>query len=228
MCDCFDSHPQLPHIPCLERLQSVFPRDTCTSINWASEKSTFSLFVQLLDEPQYRSRVMLGIIYSAGGIAANLVIIGVFVMVKKLPISLQWHLNHWYVFMTDLTSFCFNSKECNWTVVLTSDNIDFGICEPWVIVLMGDNSIILYLFLYRFGTLVRPYKDTSMRGQKTKSSSRVSGWQCWSCLPATRKWTASLCRSSEPLASYLVHQQSLIQSVEKPSLSVLPVKKSVH
>ncbi|KAK3890720.1 hypothetical protein Pcinc_005355 [Petrolisthes cinctipes] len=66
------SSPPLPHIPCEDKLKAVFPRDTCTTINWASEKTTYTLFVQLLDQSQYRPRLLLGITYSTGGIAANL------------------------------------------------------------------------------------------------------------------------------------------------------------
>ncbi|KAK4314199.1 hypothetical protein Pmani_014498 [Petrolisthes manimaculis] len=68
----YSSPPPLPHIPCEDKLKAVFPRDTCTTINWASEKTTYTLFVQLLDQPQYRPRLLLGITYSTGGIAANL------------------------------------------------------------------------------------------------------------------------------------------------------------
>ncbi|XP_071539059.1 tubulin-specific chaperone D isoform X2 [Panulirus ornatus] len=66
------SSPRLPYIPNLEELECIFPEDTCKVMNWASEKSTFHLFIQLLDFPVYRSRVLLGVTYSAGGISANL------------------------------------------------------------------------------------------------------------------------------------------------------------
>lgn len=67
------STPKLPHIPDLQEVESIFPRELCDSMNWASEKSTFNLFMQLVDFPSYRSRVLLGVTYAAGGISANLV-----------------------------------------------------------------------------------------------------------------------------------------------------------
>lgn len=66
------STPKVPHIPNTEQLEAIFPKDVCDKMNWASESSTFGLFIQLLDLPAYRSRVLLGVTYSAGGISANL------------------------------------------------------------------------------------------------------------------------------------------------------------
>ncbi|KAG7177956.1 Tubulin-specific chaperone D-like [Homarus americanus] len=66
------SSPSLSHIPNLEELKAIFTKEICEQMNWASEKDTFHVFIQLLDFPAYRSRVLLGIAYSAGGISANL------------------------------------------------------------------------------------------------------------------------------------------------------------
>lgn len=66
------STPKLPHIPNLQEVESIFPKEMCEGMNWASEKSTFNLFMQLVDFPSYRSRVLLGVTYAAGGISANL------------------------------------------------------------------------------------------------------------------------------------------------------------
>ncbi|KAG0714956.1 Tubulin-specific chaperone D [Chionoecetes opilio] len=66
------SSPRLPHIPNLEEVDSIFPKKLCDDMNWASEKSTFTLFMQLVDFPAYRPRMLLGITYAAGGISANL------------------------------------------------------------------------------------------------------------------------------------------------------------
>ncbi|MPC47570.1 Tubulin-specific chaperone D [Portunus trituberculatus] len=65
--------PKLPHIPNVKEVESIFPMELCDGMNWASEKSTFNLFMQLVDFPAYRSRVLLGVTYAAGGISANLV-----------------------------------------------------------------------------------------------------------------------------------------------------------
>lgn len=72
-CISNSSNPRVPHIPNTEQLEAIFPKDVCDKMNWASESSTFGLFIQLLDLPVYRSRVLLGVTYSAGGISANLV-----------------------------------------------------------------------------------------------------------------------------------------------------------
>ncbi|KAK3885923.1 hypothetical protein Pcinc_009900 [Petrolisthes cinctipes] len=67
------SIPQLPHIPCESKLKGLFPNDdTSKDMNWASEHTTFPLFIHLIDLPQYRSRVLLGITQAAGGIDAHL------------------------------------------------------------------------------------------------------------------------------------------------------------
>ncbi|KAK3854861.1 hypothetical protein Pcinc_038697 [Petrolisthes cinctipes] len=67
------STPQLPHIPCEATLKALFPNDdTSKDMNWASEHTTFPLFIHLIDLPQYRSRVLLGITQAAGGIDAHL------------------------------------------------------------------------------------------------------------------------------------------------------------
>ncbi|KAK7066938.1 hypothetical protein SK128_026750 [Halocaridina rubra] len=66
------SSPRLPHIQNLEELEEIFPKDICDAMNWASESSTFRLFIKLVDLPAYRLRVLLGITYSAGGISASL------------------------------------------------------------------------------------------------------------------------------------------------------------
>ncbi|KAK8745723.1 hypothetical protein OTU49_000345 [Cherax quadricarinatus] len=66
------SSPKLPYIPNLKELETIFPKEACDIMNWASEKATFHIFIQLLDFPAYRTRVLLGITYSAGGISANL------------------------------------------------------------------------------------------------------------------------------------------------------------
>lgn len=66
------SSPKLPHIPNVKEVESIFPKELCDGMNWASEKSTFNLFMQLVDFPAYRPRVLLGVTYAAGGISANL------------------------------------------------------------------------------------------------------------------------------------------------------------
>ncbi|XP_064092677.1 tubulin-specific chaperone D-like isoform X2 [Macrobrachium nipponense] len=66
------SSPKLPHIPNCTELEKIFPKDECVNMNWAAERSTFRLFVELVDLPAYRFRVLLGVTYSAGGISANL------------------------------------------------------------------------------------------------------------------------------------------------------------
>lgn len=69
---CYSS-PKLPYIPNMKEVESIFPKELCDGMNWASEKSTFNLFMQLVDFPAYRPRVLLGVTYAAGGISANLV-----------------------------------------------------------------------------------------------------------------------------------------------------------
>ncbi|XP_068211073.1 tubulin-specific chaperone D isoform X2 [Palaemon carinicauda] len=66
------SNPRLPHIPNCSELERIFPEEDCASMNWAAERTTFRLFIELVDLPAYRSRVLLGVTYSAGGISANL------------------------------------------------------------------------------------------------------------------------------------------------------------
>ncbi|XP_045621060.2 tubulin-specific chaperone D isoform X2 [Procambarus clarkii] len=66
------SSPEVPFIPDRQEVKRVFPKPICDTVNWASEKATFHLFIQIVDFPAYRTRVLLGITYSAGGISANL------------------------------------------------------------------------------------------------------------------------------------------------------------
>ena len=42
-------------------------------MNWASEGQTYHHFVQMLDLPAYRFRLLQGLTYSLGGVSANLV-----------------------------------------------------------------------------------------------------------------------------------------------------------
>ena len=69
----FDRPVKIENIPEYESLLKIFDEDWCRDCNWASESSSFSKFVHLLDMPAYRERILLGLLYSLGGVSANLV-----------------------------------------------------------------------------------------------------------------------------------------------------------
>lgn len=86
---CF-SCPRLPHIPKQEELEGIFTKSVCDSMNWASEKATFPLFIQLVDFPTYRYRILLGVTYSAGGISANLVSMNIVGIIIKVYVQAKF------------------------------------------------------------------------------------------------------------------------------------------
>ncbi|KAK4474745.1 hypothetical protein MN116_001870 [Schistosoma mekongi] len=60
--------PPIEHIPHFEELKRIFPKSDCENMSWISANSTFPRFVKLLDIPEYRYRLILGLIVSIGGL----------------------------------------------------------------------------------------------------------------------------------------------------------------
>ena len=53
-------------------LVTLLPKDLCSSLNWGNDKDTFPLLRNLLRLPDYNLRLMMGYVYSLGGVSANL------------------------------------------------------------------------------------------------------------------------------------------------------------
>ncbi|XP_076058243.1 tubulin folding cofactor D [Oratosquilla oratoria] len=66
------STPPIPYIPCETEVLTILPAQRCAEMNWASESQTLVLLAQLLALREYRYRLILGFVYSAGGLSANL------------------------------------------------------------------------------------------------------------------------------------------------------------
>ncbi|CAI2736224.1 unnamed protein product [Schistosoma spindalis] len=60
--------PPIEHIPHFEELKQIFPKSDCDDMIWNSANSTFQRFTKLLDFPEYRYRLILGLIVSVGGL----------------------------------------------------------------------------------------------------------------------------------------------------------------
>uniref|UniRef100_A0A0X3P4X5 Tubulin-specific chaperone D n=1 Tax=Schistocephalus solidus TaxID=70667 RepID=A0A0X3P4X5_SCHSO len=60
--------PQMPHIPHETELRRIFNEKICADISWLTAQSTFPLFVQLFDLPEFQYHLMLGFAASAGGV----------------------------------------------------------------------------------------------------------------------------------------------------------------
>uniref|UniRef100_A0A095A0C1 Tubulin-specific chaperone D n=1 Tax=Schistosoma haematobium TaxID=6185 RepID=A0A095A0C1_SCHHA len=54
--------PPIEHIPHFEELKQIFPKSDCDDMIWNSANSTFHRFTKLLDFPEYRYRLILGLI----------------------------------------------------------------------------------------------------------------------------------------------------------------------
>lgn len=60
--------PPIEHISHFEELKQIFPKSDCDDMIWNSANSTFHRFTKLLDFPEYRYRLILGLIVSVGGL----------------------------------------------------------------------------------------------------------------------------------------------------------------
>ncbi|CAH8825664.1 unnamed protein product [Trichobilharzia szidati] len=60
--------PPIDTMPRLQELKQIFPRSECDDMIWSSATSTFPLFIKLLDFPEYRYNLILGLIVSIGGL----------------------------------------------------------------------------------------------------------------------------------------------------------------
>ncbi|KAH8868717.1 Tubulin-specific chaperone D [Schistosoma japonicum] len=60
--------PPIEHMPHFEELKRIFPKSDCDNMIWISANSTFPYFVKLLDFPEYRYRLILGLVVSVGGL----------------------------------------------------------------------------------------------------------------------------------------------------------------
>ncbi|XP_022919826.2 tubulin-specific chaperone D [Onthophagus taurus] len=67
------NEPKVPHVSSLDDLKKIFSEEKCNNLNWNSAKSTFPLFVQLLELEEYKYNVTLGLISSIGGLTETLV-----------------------------------------------------------------------------------------------------------------------------------------------------------
>ncbi|KAL4240380.1 hypothetical protein ACF0H5_001170 [Mactra antiquata] len=65
--------PDIPYIPHLEKLHTLFPEKEIGLINWAAPGDTFPRFTKLLDCDKYRYSVLLGLTVSVGGLTESLV-----------------------------------------------------------------------------------------------------------------------------------------------------------
>uniref|UniRef100_A0A5K3F699 Tubulin-specific chaperone D n=2 Tax=Mesocestoides corti TaxID=53468 RepID=A0A5K3F699_MESCO len=65
--------PQIPHIPHVEALMNIFTEEAVVDIPWRVAESTFPLFVQLLDFPDFYYQLVLGFAVSVGGVTENTV-----------------------------------------------------------------------------------------------------------------------------------------------------------
>ncbi|KER24447.1 hypothetical protein T265_07878 [Opisthorchis viverrini] len=66
--------PPIPHIPHPDQLKKLFPREECDSTMWRSAQQTFRKFVPLLDLPEFRFRLILGLSVSVGGLTEDTVL----------------------------------------------------------------------------------------------------------------------------------------------------------
>ncbi|GAA36522.2 tubulin-specific chaperone D [Clonorchis sinensis] len=66
--------PPIPHIPYSDQLKKLFPREECDSTMWRSAQQTFRKFVPLLDLPEFRFRLVLGLSVSVGGLTEDTVL----------------------------------------------------------------------------------------------------------------------------------------------------------
>ncbi|XP_064631800.1 tubulin-specific chaperone D-like isoform X2 [Lineus longissimus] len=65
--------PSVPNVPCREELEKYFPREDVAFINWSAPSDTFPQFQQLLSQPAYMYRTLLGLTVSVGGLTESLV-----------------------------------------------------------------------------------------------------------------------------------------------------------
>ncbi|KAK4882052.1 hypothetical protein RN001_005371 [Aquatica leii] len=67
------SDPEIPNIPSKNMLMFIFPKEECEFLNWNSAAITFPKFVKLLELSDYTYNVLLGFVYSVGGLTETLV-----------------------------------------------------------------------------------------------------------------------------------------------------------
>ncbi|CAH8582722.1 unnamed protein product [Schistosoma turkestanicum] len=60
--------PPVEHISHRDKLKQIFPKSDCDNMIWSSANVTFHRFTKLLDFPEYRYRLILGLIVSVGGL----------------------------------------------------------------------------------------------------------------------------------------------------------------
>ncbi|KAF8568233.1 hypothetical protein P879_06114, partial [Paragonimus westermani] len=66
--------PPIPHFPHLDALKKLFPKEECEKLIWRSARQIFPNFIQLLQFPEFRFRIILGLTVSVGGLTEDTVI----------------------------------------------------------------------------------------------------------------------------------------------------------
>ncbi|THD25262.1 Tubulin-specific chaperone D [Fasciola hepatica] len=66
--------PPIRYIPHVKKVKEIFSKDECDTIVWSAAHQTFPKFVQLLDLPEYRFRLVLGLVVSVGGLTEKTVL----------------------------------------------------------------------------------------------------------------------------------------------------------
>ncbi|KAF5398810.1 hypothetical protein PHET_08212, partial [Paragonimus heterotremus] len=66
--------PPIPHFPHLDALKRLFPKEECDKLVWRSARQVFPNFIRLLEFPDFRFRIILGLTVSVGGLTEDTVI----------------------------------------------------------------------------------------------------------------------------------------------------------
>lgn len=65
--------PEITTIGDKQEICDIFPKSDCDNLNWNSALATFPRFVRLVDFPSYTNQILLGLVYSIGGLTETLV-----------------------------------------------------------------------------------------------------------------------------------------------------------